>query len=209
MRIGGIIPFSQEEENKIRKEYLKTPIKRLAKEMGVSPGRINRYLKRNDLKIPREVIEERRRMGQFQKGQTPFTKGLKQTDFMSAETIERLKANWFKKGDTPHNLKEDGSVVSRADNISGKTYKYIKTKDNVWELYHRVIWERSNGKIPERHVITFKDGNTENVSIDNLELMSMTENMYRNSVHDYPEEIIPSLVLIKQLDNKLKDLQDE
>jgi hypothetical protein len=36
----------------------------------------------------------------------------------------------------------------------------------------------------------------------------MTENMYRNSKHNYPKEIIPSLTLNKFLENKINELED-
>lgn len=43
-------------------------------------------------------------------------------------------------------------------------------------------------------IVVFKDDNADNTSIESLELITMTENMYRNSIHNYPKEIIPSLL---------------
>lgn len=37
-----------------------------------------------------------------------------------------------------------------------------------WRRKHVVIWERANGKVPEGHVIMFKDGNPNNFDLDNL-----------------------------------------
>lgn len=128
---------------------------------------------------------------------------------MSKEAIEKSKKTRFKKGNIPHNTHEDGNgaIVSRKDK-SGRYYKYIRTSLGVWELYHRVLWEKEHGEIPDSHVIMFIDGNSENVCLENLKLISKTEHMYRNSMHDYPEEIIPSLVLVKELEQKLNQLQD-
>ena len=66
-----------------------------------------------------------------------------------------------------------------------------------------------SGKIPDNLILVFKDKNTDNVVIENLELITRTESMLRNSRHNYPHEIIPSMILIKKLENKLNDLKND
>ena len=166
-----------------------------------------RFLKNNDLKIPKKLVEQRRLDSRFEKGNVPFNKGKKQTSFMSADAIKRTKKTRFKKGCKPHNKKENGTVVKRK-HINRKPYKWIKMKNNIWMLYHRFIWEKANGKIPKNHLIVFKDKNTNNTIIENLELITLAENMYRNSKHKYPKELIPSILLNKKLETKLKNLQN-
>ncbi|WP_378186862.1 HNH endonuclease signature motif containing protein [Aquimarina sp. W85] len=206
---GYFTPFTKVQEAKIKREYLDKPVKRLAKEVGGSYGRIIKFLRKNGLEIPRELIEQRKKDSQKKKGDVAFNKGLKQTDFMSHGAIERTKKTRFKKGCLPHNINVDGNgaIVTRKD-TSGRMYKYIRISKAKWQLYQRVLWEQHKGPIPEKHIIVFKDGDTLNVALDNLELISKTENMYRNSKHNFPEEIIPSLVLSKQLETKLKNLRD-
>jgi hypothetical protein len=53
----------------------------------------------------------------------------------------------------------------------------IKTKiaDSKWEYKQRLIWEASNGPVPQGHVIIFADGNKSNFSPDNLLLVSRKE----------------------------------
>ena len=206
---GYYIPFTKEQEQKIKDEFLLKPVKRLADELGATYGRIMRFLKKNGLEIPKELIEQRKLDSRKKKGHIPFNKGKKQVDYMTADAIERTKKTRFKKGNEPHNTnkKGNGAIVTRLAS-SGRNYKYIRIKKGVWELYHRVVWEKANGKIPDNHLVVFKDGNTENTNIENLNLITMTENMYRNSIHSYPREIIPSLVLNKQLENKLNTLQN-
>ncbi len=60
-------------------------------------------------------------------------------------------------------------------------YKYICTAIGKWELYHRYLWQQTHGAIPQGHCIWFKDGDTMNCSIENLECISRKENRYRNS----------------------------
>lgn len=206
---GYFTPFTTAQEQKIKDEYLSKPVKRLANELGTTYGRIMRFLKKNNLQIPKDVIEKRKLIGRKKKGDIPFNKGKKQTDYMTSEAISNSKNTRFKKGHKPHNTnpKGNGAIVIRRD-TSGRDYKYIRIRKGVWELYHRILWEKEKGKIPDGYIVVFKDNNPLNTNIENLELITKAENMYRNSKHDYPKEIIPSLVLNKQLENKLNNLKN-
>lgn len=208
MAKGKHIPFTKKQEEYIKREYLNKPVKRLADDVNCSFGRIMRFLKKHDLEIPRSVIEKRIQESRRQKGCVPFNKGKKQTEFMSKEAIERSKATRFKKGNIPHNTKSaDGEISIRKDS-SGRFYKHIRLEKSVWELYHRFLWEQERGAIPNDMILAFKDGNSMNVTIENLEIISKEENMYRNSKMNYPKEIIPSMVLVNKLDKQLNKLQN-
>lgn len=67
------------------------------------------------------------------------------------------------------------------------------------------IWIDANGEIPKKHVVRIKDGNVFNCQLENLELISMKENMLKNSIVNIPEELLP---LVK-LNNKLKKTINE
>jgi len=58
-------------------------------------------------------------------------------------------------------------------------------------------------------MIIFIDGDTSNTKLENLKCISKAENMFRNSKNKYPEELIPTLVLNRKLELKLKELSDE
>lgn len=204
---GYCKPLTIEDEQKIKDEYLKKPIKRLADELGITFGRVMRFLDRNGLQIPQELREKRKRDNQKKKGDPAFNKGMKQSEFMSPEAIERTKATRFKKGNQPHNTHYDGKISIR-NHKDDRPYKYVRVSLGEWRLLHHVIWEEQFGEIPEGMIVAFKDGDTFNTSIENLEMISMMENMYRNSRHNYPKEIIPSMVLTKNIENKLNQLQN-
>lgn len=54
-------------------------------------------------------------------------------------------------------------------------------------------------------MLAFKDGNQLNPEVENLNLISMKENMKRNSIHNYPEELKEIMMLkgyIKRQINK-------
>lgn len=56
-------------------------------------------------------------------------------------------------------------------------YQYIKTEDGKWILLHRYLWEQAHGPIPPGYKVTFLDGNIQNVSLENLVLVSNAEQM--------------------------------
>jgi DNA-binding PadR family transcriptional regulator len=205
---GYYTPFTPEEEQYIKDHYLDMTVKQLRCKLNCGWQRITRFLDKHGLAIPPELVEQRRKMSQIKPGNVPFNKGLKMSEYASPEAIERSKKGWFKPGHKPHNTKADGVISIRPD-TDGREYKYIRISEGHWELYHRVLWEQERGAIPDDMIVAFKDNDSMNVTIDNLELISRTENMYRNSKHQYPREIIPSLVLTKKLERKLKQLEDD
>lgn len=197
-------PLTEHQKETMRRDYLKKPIKRLSDELGISYGRIDRFLKKEGLIIPKHIIEKRKNESRFNKGHKSFNKGLKQSDYMTPEAIERTKATQFKKGHEPHNTNYDGHERINVDGYIEK-----RVCKGVYRLKHRIVWERHNGAIPKGCLVVFKNGNTLDCSIKNLELITMEENMLRNSRHYFPKEIIPSMALVSRIKNTIKTLKDE
>jgi hypothetical protein len=133
-------------------------------------------------------------------GHTPFNKGKE----MPAEIYEKVKATMFKKGNRPHNWKPDGSIVERKDtDQNGRVYLYYKVSDSNWILYHKKVWIEHNGPIPKKSIVRFIDGNTRNCDISNLEMVSMRDNMHRNSIQRFPEEIKQIIKLTTKLNKTI------
>lgn len=117
------------------------------------------------------------------KGDIPHNKGVK----MSADVYEKVKHTMFKKGNIPHNTKENGFCSMR--NSKGFKSIYVRVKLGRWIPLSRHLWEQEYGTIPQGHVISFIDGDWRNCVLENLKLLSWAENMKRNSFHRYPKEI--------------------
>lgn len=200
---GFLKPFTKQEEQKIKDEFLTKPVKRLADELNTTYGRIMRFLKKNDLVIPKEVIEKRKLDNRKKKGDVPFNKGRRQKDYMTPEAIEKTKKTRFKKGNEPYNTNYNGH-----ERVTKDGYVEMRIMKGKYVLKHLYNWEKINGKLPKSHCLLCIDGNKENTNPDNWKLISRIENMYRNSKHNYPKEIIPSLVLTKKIENKLNTLQN-
>ena len=77
----------------------------------------------------------------------------------------------FKKGHIPKNHHPVG-----AERVNVGGYIEIKVAEpRKWVLKHRRVWELERGPIPRGHAVIFADGDRENVSIDNLLLVTRGE----------------------------------
>lgn len=134
----------------------------------------------------------------YPKGHEPHNKGVP----MRSDVYERVKPTMFKKGSKPHNTQPVGTIHWRMDK-QGRNYAYIKIKDKDWRLMHRVVWEQHHGPIPPKHVVRFKDGNTMNWDISNLEMISQTGNMECNTIQRFPAELQEVIKLKCKLKKKI------
>lgn len=118
--------------------------------------------------------------GRFEKGHVTHNKGKKQTEYMCKEAIEKTKATRFKKGNIPQNRREIWE-----ERISKNGYVYIKVMDGCkndnWELKHRYIYKQHYGEIPNGYNVMFADKNKRNFDIDNLILVSKSEDLIMNN----------------------------
>lgn len=112
------------------------------------------------------------RNAQFKTGHHSWNTGKKNQKRMSPATE-------FKKGQTPHNTLQDGAVRLRTKH-NGEKYYFIRIALGKWKLYQRHVWEKVHGPIPQDMIIRFRDGNTLNCDINNLELISRGEHARRN-----------------------------
>lgn len=196
----------------LRRHYLTVAPQQIADMVGRSETFVKTRLRQLGLIIPREIIEKRKADSRIQTGQQPFNKGRKQSEYMTRKAIARTKKTRFKKGQLPKNTKADGVITLRTDN-RGIQYKWIRVSLAKWMPLHRHIWEAANGPIPKGKKLVFKDGDTMNCDLSNLELLSAGDLMKRNSIHNYPEPIARTVqlrgALNRQINKHLKRLKNE
>ncbi|PHM45916.1 hypothetical protein Xmau_00307 [Xenorhabdus mauleonii] len=113
-----------------------------------------------------------RQSATWEKGYKPIHTGTK--------GVLKATSGSFKAGhDAIGNKREVG-----AERINSCGYMEIKIANpSVWRLKHLVIWEEHHGERSKNHVITFKDGNPLNCQIDNLVLITRTENTIVNNTN--------------------------
>ena len=111
--------------------------------------------------------------GRFEKGHVPANKG------KHPPTVGRMAETQFKKGQRAMNARPVGSLRLGSDG-----YIYIKWQEfhrnKNWKQLHKYIYELAYGEIPKGYLVTFKDGNKEHIALDNLELISMRQNVRMN-----------------------------
>lgn len=107
-------------------------------------------------------------------------------DYCTPEAIARSARTRFKAGHRPKNWRPVGS-----ERVSKDGYIEVKMREGIrgWDMKHKVVWERHNGKVPKGYKISFRDGNTQNCDISNLYLITFEELMRKNQIHNYPEDI--------------------
>lgn len=196
--------FTEDEDKFLKDNYLVIPTKRMSLMLGRNESSARQRMKRLGITVPADIIAKFRANSQIKKGATPPNKGKKQSEYMSKEAIEKCKPTQFKKGQKPHNTRAaDGEFSDRKDK-TGKVYRHIRVSIGKWVLYHSYLWEKKYGKIPKGHCLWFKDGNSMNITLDNLELITRAENVRRNSVHRYTPEMKQAFRLIKKINKTIK-----
>lgn len=186
----------------IRLNYLIMPVKKLAREINKSGCFVKTRLRYLNLTIPADLklkwqLESRRKTGEVS-----WNKGKK----LTPDQYERQKHTFFQKGHVPHNTLKDGDITIRRFYKTDLKYNMIRISKRKWEFLHRHNWIKAFGPIPEGMMIIFKDRDQFNCEVDNLDLLSMEENMIRNSLHykDYPEELIKAAQSIAILNKTIK-----
>ena len=119
--------------------------------------------------------------GRFEKGSVSHNKGQK----MSDHVYKAAQPTMFKPGQKPPNTKPIGTEQELPDG-----YIWVKindipkaNKDVNWRQKHRLLWEQNFGKIPEGHLVIFKDGDRRNFDLDNLACVSKQVNMWLSRRH--------------------------
>ncbi len=149
--------------------------------------------------------------GRFKTGQTPWNKG------KSHPSTGRSAETQFKKGQMAgaamHNYVPIGSTRITRD---GALEKKITDDPNLaptrrWAPVARLVWEAKHGPIPPKHVVRFLPGMAttveDEITHDRLECISLSENMRRNSLHRYPEEIARAIQMRGALNRKINNVQ--
>lgn len=148
--------------------------------------------------------DDKGRSFQFKKGHVPANKGKK----MPAELKKRMAHTFFKKGNIPANaMPGNGFISIRKDSGTGRPYKFIKIDMGKWVHLHRKIWEDANGPVPKNRIVVFKDRNTLNCSLENLETITRKENMRRNTILNYPEELKKTIRTLAKLKKTIKNAE--
>jgi len=193
------------EKELLKQHYADSTIHELMQMLNKTASSIYSQAYLNNLKKSVEYEEKRRIQDienirkntkkRFQKGQTPWNKGIKGSIPNNVTS--------FKKGNLPHNTRNEGET-----RLDKEGYLLVKIAHKKWIRKHRLIWEQAHGEIPKGYVLRIKDGNKENYSLDNMELITFADNMRLNTIHRFPTELKQTIKLLKKLKKKINEKQD-
>lgn len=137
--------------------------------------------------------------GPFKKGHIPTNKG-KRTGIVPKTA--------FKLGHASYNCDPIGAEKLRSDG-----YIWVKVSNsgkmrNRWKRKHRIIWESKNGPIPKDKKILFVDGNSLNLSLDNMVLVTPAEMARINQgSYIYPDpEMTKTMLNVVKIRNKIFEM---
>ncbi|HXU28139.1 MAG TPA: HNH endonuclease signature motif containing protein [Bacteroidia bacterium] len=200
--------WTKKEDNYLRKNICTKPYVELANELNTTLSSIKNRLFKLGLKLPDSIREVRSSIGRFREGHISFNKGRKQSEYMDKKAIARTKKTRFKKGNLPHNTKANGVISIRPDK-RGVKYQFIRTSLSKWLPLHRYNWEKEKGEIPPGMIIRFKDGNTMNCEVSNLELINRSQHMSKNTIHRYSPELKSTIRLVHKLNRTITKKTNE
>jgi len=131
----------------------------------------------------------------FKPGQTPMNKGKRRPGWAPG----RMAETQFKKGRPAHEARNYVPIgtekVDRKRNVLMRKVTDDPTifPVNRWRPVHVMVWEAAHGAVPADHMVVFKRGmkvfDAEQITVDRLELVTLAENMRRNSIHNYPQPL--------------------
>lgn len=195
--------YTEEEDEYIRQNYSDSTRQELERALG-RPGRaVCQRARKLGLKKSADFMKKN--SGRFSPGQKVWNKGVPG----STGKHPNSRRTQFKKGDKPHSWRPVGHErISKEGYLERKmTDTGVSRRDFV--AVHRLVWEQEHGPIPDGYVVVFKSGDQLDTRLENLELISRTELMLRNSRHNYPPELIPAMAQVSQLRKTIKEAENE
>lgn len=127
----------------------------------------------------------------FKPGHKPWNTGLKGFSAPGRSAETRFKPG--RPADQAANYRPIGSekyCPKRKTLVRKVTDDPVLKPVNRWRPVHRMVWEAANGPVPAGSIVIFKRGMktlvSAEITLDRLELVTLRENMARNTVHNLP-----------------------
>jgi hypothetical protein len=132
----------------------------------------------------------------FKKGLVPANKGVRRPGWAPG----RMAETQFKKGQM-HGAAQHNYVPIGTEKVDKKRNVLMRkvTDDPTifpvkrWRPVHVLVWEAAHGPVPEGRICVFKPGRktfvADEITADKLEVITLAENMRRNTIHNWPADI--------------------
>lgn len=142
----------------------------------------------------------------FSKGHVPANKGMrrpgwapgrmKETQFKKGELAGAAQAKWVPVGTEV--VDRDGyhkrKVADRRD---------VPSRFN-WKFVHVLVWEQKHGTVARGQAVIFVNGNRSDIRLENLACISRRALMARNTIHNLPEPLAKTVMLLGALNRQIR-----
>lgn len=146
---------------------------------------------------------------QFPKGHVPANKGLRRPGWYRG----RMRETQFKKGRPAWEARNYVPIgTEKVDTKRGVLVRKLSDDPTIfpvqrWRPVHVLVWEANHGPVPAGHIVRFRDGMktliASEITADKLELVTLAENMRRNTVHRWPKDLVRLVQLKGALNRKI------
>lgn len=212
--------WSAEDDALLKERYPHQSTKSLAAELRRTVLSVNNRANKFGLKKTAEYLASpdacRLRRGdnvgaahRFPKGHVPANKGTRRPGWSPG----RMRETQFKKG-VRQGVAERLWKPIGTERISRDGYLERKINNDLplqrrWRAVHLIVWEEANGPLPRGHAIAFKNGDKTDIRLENLECITRRELMARNTVHNYPKELVGAIQLLGALKRQIKKRDEQ
>lgn len=203
--------WTPDEERRVRESYPNTETKLLAAEFNCKESQLHALARKLQVLKSKEFLSEffrksaenARKAGinsRFKPGHNTWNKGIHYVaGGRSAETR-------FKPHSLPKNYKPVGSERFHKEGYLQRKITDTGYPPRDWVMVHHLVWRAAGNQIPKGHVLVFRDGDKTNFALENLELISRSDLMRRNSYHNYGPEVAAVIQLRGAIARKINTL---
>jgi len=177
--------WSKEEIDFLKLNYSNMETLKICRKLNRNIRSISAKAHKLSLKKNPKYINLKKIENQFKVGNIPHNKGAKGWH-PGGNSIKTR----FKPGNRPPRWKPIGSERLSKDGILERKVDNTGHKTINWRGLHIILWEKYHGTLPKNHIVIFKNKNRQDLRIENLEAISRAENMRRNSIHNWPIELV-------------------
>ena len=100
-----------------------------------------------------------------------------------------------------------GSIVVNSDGYKLRKKQMTGSLWERWEFLHRAVWVEHHGEIPDGMMVSFRDSDPLNCDIDNLMLISKSENarLNRRGLRFEDPDLTDAAVSMVRLEGAIRD----
>lgn len=150
------------------------------------------------------------RTGRFAPGNRPWNDGLKGWKSGGRSVETRFKPGELR-GAAKSRLQPLGAERLTKNGVRQRKIRMDGPPQRRWKSVHSLLWEEHNGPIPSGHVVIFIDGDHDNITLDNLALVSRAELAILNKRgwNDLPASLRPAAIKAVKLQRMIRNKEHE